>query len=183
MYAVLSAIYPLSKNGGRASLYKRFLGELNFDGIEFPVKIKDIGKFEKQNNTRVNVFGYDAGSVYPIRLSGDDNATDLLLISDEKTFHYCWIKNFSRLISSQVNKNEHKKFICKRCINVFKFESALDNHKKWCSAKEMVANQMPKEGTKLRSKNKNRSMRVPFLIYADSVVVTTKIKVRDKRRL
>lgn len=176
MYVVLSGIHPLSKNGGRASLYKRFLGELNFDGIEFPVKIKDIGKFEKQNNIRVNVFGYDAGSVYPIRLSGDDNAIDLLLISDEKTFHYCWIKNFYRLISSQVSKNEHKKFICKRCIIAFEFESALDNHKKWCTAKEMVATQMPKEGTKLRFKNKNRSMRVLFVIYADFEAVTTKIE-------
>src|SRR5207245_310769 len=43
----------------RISHYKPFFNELNFTGIEFPVKLSDIPKFEKLNNIAVNVFGYN----------------------------------------------------------------------------------------------------------------------------
>ena len=32
---------------------------LNMSGINYPVEIKDIGKFEPQNNISVNVFGFE----------------------------------------------------------------------------------------------------------------------------
>ena len=39
---------------------KAHLGKLSFTGIEFPVSLKDIDKFEKQNpEIKVNVFGYE----------------------------------------------------------------------------------------------------------------------------
>jgi len=43
---------------------------LKFDrsGIEFPVDLKKIDRFEKQNNYAINVFGYE-DSVYPLRIS------------------------------------------------------------------------------------------------------------------
>jgi len=47
-YAVLSAIYPNKKHPERVSHYKDKLNELNMDGIEYPVSINNITKFEKQ---------------------------------------------------------------------------------------------------------------------------------------
>ena len=36
--------------------YTKHLGELNFEGIEFPVRVRDIDKFEKANvDIAVNV--------------------------------------------------------------------------------------------------------------------------------
>ena len=38
---------------------KRFVGELKYKGIEFPVSQKQYNKIEKQNSIRINVFGYE----------------------------------------------------------------------------------------------------------------------------
>ena len=48
-YAILSALHnsEIKSDPDRPSKYKAHLGKLNFTGIEFPVSLKDIDKFEK----------------------------------------------------------------------------------------------------------------------------------------
>ena len=41
---------------------------MNFQGIEFPVFLNDIKKYEKLNNISVNVYAYDS-SHYPLRIT------------------------------------------------------------------------------------------------------------------
>jgi len=48
---------------------KEFSKKLDYSGVSYPVKIKDVGKIEKQNCINVNIFGYVDGSLYPIRIS------------------------------------------------------------------------------------------------------------------
>ena len=48
-WAVLSALHPASKDLQRVSHYQQNQEQLNFQGIDFPMKIPDIKKFEKQN--------------------------------------------------------------------------------------------------------------------------------------
>ena len=72
------------------------------------------------------MFGYERG-VYPLRMGSykdEDGCRNrmvihLLLISDGKYQHYCWIKNMSRLISSQVNKRKGGRHFCLTCMNSF----------------------------------------------------------------
>ena len=40
---------------------KKMINELNYDGIDFPLSQKHYNKVEKQNNIRINVFGYEKG--------------------------------------------------------------------------------------------------------------------------
>ena len=43
---------------------------LNFDGISFPMKLKDIKKFERQNpQIYVNVLGYEDKEIFPLCIS------------------------------------------------------------------------------------------------------------------
>ena len=58
----------------------------NWRNINFPVSLRDISTFEKNNDgIRVNVFGYnDEGKIYPLRLTEGEDAIDLLWINDEK---------------------------------------------------------------------------------------------------
>ena len=61
-YAILSAQDhdKIKEKYERPSKYKAHLGKLSFTGIEFPVSLKDIGKFEKNNpEVKVNVLGYE----------------------------------------------------------------------------------------------------------------------------
>ena len=152
--------------------------ELNWDNITFPVNLKAIDKFERQNPTiSVNVFGYDK-SIYPLRVSKYDDLehlVDLLLICEESKQHYCLIKNLSRLVSNQVSKHEHKSFICRRCLNPFNTEYSMNKHIEYCSSHETVKVEMPKEGTALAFNHFFKSMKVPFVVYADFESFTQKL--------
>ena len=48
---------------------KRLIEGLNYGGIEFPVSQKHYSKVEKQNDIRINVFGYEKGQPFPIHIS------------------------------------------------------------------------------------------------------------------
>ncbi|KAF0704916.1 Integrase catalytic domain-containing protein, partial [Aphis craccivora] len=49
----------------------------------------------------------------------EKNHFDLFLINNLKTSHYCYIKDFSRLIRDQKTKNCSKLIMCKRCFTTF----------------------------------------------------------------
>ena len=86
-----------------------------WDGIIFPVNLKQIDRFEKQNPTiSVNVFVYEKKKVTILRKSETykrENIVDLLLINKGEVQHYCVIKNPSRLIFSQHDKHHGKNIL------------------------------------------------------------------------
>ena len=162
--------------------------KFNWKGIEFPVSLKQIDKFEKQNPFPVNVFGIEGEKVYPLRISKEreKQVIDLLLISKGETTHYCWVKNKGRLLSSQTSKHKSSRFFCDRCINQFPNKPSLEKHLEYCSNNEAVRIEFPRHKDKdgveldcpvfLKFKNFNRSMRVPFVVYADFECFTEKIQ-------
>ena len=184
-WAVTSAVFPAKEHGERLSKQMRKDSEkFVWTGIEFPVSLKQIDKFENQNNYAINVFGYEM-VVYPLRISKKkDQVINLLLIADEETNHYCWIKNMSRLLSKNINNHQHKRYFCYRCLNSFKSEKSLDKHKEYCQNNEAVKIEMPMikddEGKFLGPeyiyfKNHCKKQRVPFVVYADFECFTEKI--------
>ena len=54
---------------------KELTSDLDYDGIEFPVREKDFDKIEVKNNICINVFGYENGLVFPIYLSDQNLKT------------------------------------------------------------------------------------------------------------
>jgi len=135
-YALLSALHPPRDHPTRVSRYQKYLGTLCFDGIEFPVKVRDIDKFEKLNPTiSVNVLSLDDGSNNSFcieRLSSETpkrvHHVTLLLLTDETgNAHYVWVKNFSRLLG-QRTKGSMKRHVCNSCLNVFSSRPVLDRH-------------------------------------------------------
>lgn len=70
-WAVLSALHPVDLNSDRVQNYFAYLNELNFDGIQFPVSLKDIDKFMRQNPTiSVNVYFWDDNCLNPLLTFG-----------------------------------------------------------------------------------------------------------------
>ena len=69
---------------------------LNMEGIDYPVSLKDLNKFEKQNPTiSITVLGYERKSVYPLRISTNTDRKHniiLMLIEEGGVKHYCWLK-------------------------------------------------------------------------------------------
>ena len=183
-WSVLAALHhkEIDRHFERVNKYKQWKVDLNFDNITFPVAIKDIKKFEKQNNLKINVFGLDDKlNIHQLKHIRDDNAIDLLFISNDETNHYCWIKNFNRLLSMQISNHKETKFICKGCLNPFRLETAYNKHKELCNLNDEVKIDMPLPNTHIKFKNQNKSMRVPFIIYADFECITTKIESKIEK--
>lgn len=70
----------------------------------------------------------------------------------------------SWLVCAQTSKKNHAKHLC---LNYFTSKIILEKHEEYCDTHEAVKIELPKRGTTLRFKNYNRSMRVPFVVYAD----------------
>ena len=183
-WAVTSAVFPAERDGERLSKRMREDSEkFDWTGIEFPVSLKQIDKFENQNPYAINVFGYER-VVYPLRISKKkEQVINLLLIADEETNHYCWIKNMSRLLSSGINNHQHKRHFCYRCLNSFPSVKSLEKHKEYCQNNEAVKIEMPirvdDEGNTfpvyIKFNHFHKKMRVPFVVYADFECFTEKI--------
>ena len=172
LWCVLRALNPKANHPERLDKkLKEKENTLNMEGIEYPVSLKDIDKFEKQNpNISITVFGYNGKSVYPLRNSNNidrEHKIRLMLIEQDGVKHYCLVKNPSRLLSSQTSNHNGKKYFCDRCLNPFNNQEALDKHEEYSGEYEPVKINMPKEGTMLTFINYYRGEKVPFVICAD----------------
>ena len=58
---------------------------------------------------------------------------DLLLFERGSVHHYTTIRNFSRLVSSQLNTNEHVTYCCRQCLHSQSSQELLDAHAIDCS--------------------------------------------------
>lgn len=193
-WAVLSALHPVH-HSDRVSEYRIYVDEFNFNGINFPVMPRQITKFEKQNDMSINVYILKKRrgkfETAPLHVTNDKKMrhVNLLLIQDFYTdeeedeegeeeddteisllprFHYVWIKNLSRLVSSQLSRSIHKHYICDRCLYYFHTEAKLMAHEDDCRNVNKCKVVMPTLKNRiLRFKNHRNKERVPFIIYAD----------------
>jgi hypothetical protein len=170
-WCITRALNPAEKDSERITKILRLQSEkINWDGIEFPVAADAniISRFERNNNISINVFGYES-SVYPLYLSKRecDRCIDLLLIYDGNKKHFCWIKNFNRLMSLRTEKSHNSMYYCRRCLVGYRTVDSLNKHSEYCSQHNAQKIELPKPGTMLQFKNYQRSMRVPCIVYAD----------------
>ena len=95
---------------------KKLANDLNYDGIEFPVREKDFSKIETNNNICINKFCYEKRLTFPIYVSDQkfENSMDLLLVIDENKSHYVYIKDFDRFM---FHKTNNKNKTCLQCFS------------------------------------------------------------------
>ena len=94
-----------------------------------------------------------------------NDSMDLLLISNDFTSHYVYIKDFNRLMFNKA-KNKNKKYFSKSCLQCFNNENVLNEHKKDCLLINGGQNIKLEKGF-ISFKNFNKQISVPFKIYAD----------------
>ena len=173
MWCVLRALNLKDRDNERIDNdLKNKVDTLNMEGIQYPVSLRGIDRFEHLNpEISITVLGYnEEEKVYPLKVSkytGCEHDIVLLLIKDGEKSHYCLVKNISALLSSQINNNDHKRYFCLNCFNSFKSPDSLDKHKEYCYNNECVKISMPPPNTFLRFKNFRYSEKAPFVIYAD----------------
>ena len=156
-----------------------YIEKLNYEGIEFPVTIKQINRIEKQNSININVFGYEDKQTYPIYVSKEkyEDHMELLLITDDEDEHYVLIKDFNKFMYNKT-KHKEKKHFCMHCLQCFSSERVLNDHKVICiQVNGEQAIKMPEKGDNiLKFNNFHKQQPVPFVIYADFEAITEKVQ-------
>ena len=156
---------------------KKYVEKLDYSGIEFPVSVKQYNKIEKQNNIRVNVFGYEEKQPYVIYVSKEkfNSCLNLLLITEGEVWHYCLLKDFNKFMYNQT-KHKGRKHFCMYCLQGFSSERVLNNHTVDCieiNGKQAI--KMPEPGSKISFTNFRKQLSAPFIIYADFEAITEKV--------
>ena len=96
---------------------KDFAERPDFKEIKFPVKIREIQKFEKKNSIGISVFGYENKEKYLIYVSKkccEEKHVDLLLIGEVEHKFYVLIKDFNRFMYDY-SLHRGRKHFCRYC--------------------------------------------------------------------
>ncbi len=190
-WAVTRALNPVSSHPERVTKELRNQAEeLNWDGITFPTKVKDISVWEKNNGKFVSVFGYDDESekIHTIKMC-DDLTSVVLDEEQDKKFvnlflhddgHYCVVKSLSRLLSSQHSKHKEKRHLCLKCHNGFNTIESLGSHQKMCLEHKTQTIVYANPGDTEGFKNYERLHDVPFVVYADFECFVKPLETEEK---
>ena len=99
----------------------------------------------------------------------------LLIISDGQKWHYLVVKNLSGLLRG-ITSNHKEDFYCLNCFHSYRTENKLELHKKKCENHDYCHVEMPtKDNNIIKYNHGEKSMKIPFIIYADLECLLEKI--------
>ena len=100
----------------------------------------------------------------------------LLMITDGEKWHYLAVKSLSALLNG-ITSNHNGDFYCLNCFRAYTTKSKLETYKKICENHYYFHVEMPNEDNKIIKYNQGeKSVRSPFIIYADLECLLEKIK-------
>ncbi|XP_030766283.1 uncharacterized protein LOC115890241 [Sitophilus oryzae] len=190
-WSIVAALHPPTGVDFVTSSYPHYSTVLNTAGIDFPITLKNIKKFENQNNISINVYGLEKyynkiskneeyeiiGPLHFTNAKKNIHVNLLLINDDDGNLHYCYISDLSKLISKQLSKHNGRKYLCEGCLQYFDTEQKLQYHNSYdCDhvkinlpSKELVKDKYGNVAYEniLKYTNYQKQMEVPFVIYAD----------------
>ena len=176
VYSILAHLHPASNYSDLPWKYSPFIDELNVSGLEFPLKVQQVPRFEALNPTiSINVLHVDKRQmIVPLHVTDHrdrKHQINLLLLTqsykldahgkevpcDEKhgtifRSHYTLVKNLSRLFRSRTNY-ANRVFVCPYCLHRFYKELNLQRHIPDCSTNKPCVITFP--SAKVKKKNKD----------------------------
>lgn len=182
LYCIIADSYPQPRNKTRPTPYTKYVSSFNhvFHDVTFPVKFNDIPRIEKRLQKAINVYGLEnlsnPSSIYPIQISESKGMKEinLLYLENGQNTHYCLITDIDSLISD--NRNKHKYYKCRNCLQAFSNTAARDNHLEVCGVHDSCRAILPPPRTTLRFSQPQFCSRLPFVIYADFEAVSVKLE-------
>jgi len=89
LYSLLS-LFPAQENAYREFSYPHYISILNFAGIEFPMMLNQIKKFETLNDISITMSTqclYNEKGIVPIWLTDRKRSKNLLYMEDDNALH------------------------------------------------------------------------------------------------
>ena len=173
LWCILAYLYPVEDNKNITSSYSKHFDKFNLEGLDFPMKVKDIPKFENLNRLStggqqycipkalcVNVFELTGNVLTPIHINTnyDQPQIDLLLYQN----HYCLITKLHCLI----NKDSHMKHVCRRCLTAFSSQPVLIDQIDRCQKQQPTKITFSWKN-QLKFEHYHMKVPVPIRVYAD----------------
>ena len=162
----------IEKNPQRISKIKPFIDQYNWKDIDFPPTNKDWGKLELNNDIALSIL-YRPRNTKKIQLAYRskynltyDKQIILLMITDGEKWHYLVVKSLPGLLKGITST--HEKDFCLNCFHSYRTKNELESHKKICENHDYCHVEMPtKDNNIIKYNHGEKSMKVPFIIYAD----------------
>ena len=160
LWCILAHLFPVEDHKNRTSSYSMHTNKLILNGLEFPMKIKDILSCENLNNLNVNVFELTRTVLTPIHINKNylQSQIDLLLFEN----HYCLITKLHCLL----NKDSHMKWVCRRCLTAFSSENTLSQHIDRCQKQQPTKISFSYK-YHLKFEDHHMKIPLPIRVYAD----------------
>ena len=152
-----------------------FINNYNCKDIEFPSHSKDWRKFECNNKANALNILFIPNNTKEIRQAyisehNDErnNQVNLLMITDgTSNWHYLAIKNISGLLRG-ITSNHNGDFYSLNCLHSYRTKGKLKKHEKISKNHDFCHLKMPDPNNNiLESKPGKKSLKQPFIIYAD----------------
>ena len=163
------------------SKIKPFIDQYNWKDIEFPPTIKDWRKFESNNKISLNILyiPHNTKNIQVAYRSKNNLAYDkqiiLLMITNGEKWHYFTVKNLPGLLRG-ITSNHCGDIHCLNCFRSYRTKGKLELHKKIWENHDYCKVEMPTKGNNIIKYNHGeKSMKVPFVIYADLECILEKM--------
>ena len=184
-YAITAALHHHNIDHQPDIIFKLgpFINKYNWKDIEFASHSKDWRKFECNNETiALNILyvPYNTKEIWQAYISKHnderDNQVNLLMITDgTSNWHYLAIKNISGLLRG-ITSNHNGDFYCLNCLHSYRIKSKPKKHEKICKNHDFCHLKLPDaENNILKSKPGKKSLKHPFIIYADLECLSLKM--------
>ena len=164
-YAVKLALNldKIKKDPQRVSKIKPFIEKYNWEDIGFPSTNFHLLNilYVPYNTKKINIAYKSKNNLT------QEKQIILLMISDSQKWHYLVVKNLSGLLRG-ITSNHKEDFYCLNCFHSYRTENKLEPHKKICENHDYCHVEMPiKDSNIIKYNHGEKSMKVPFIIYAD----------------
>ena len=175
-YAVTLALNhdKIDRNLQRISKIRPFIDQYNWKDIDFPATSKDWKKIEQNNESIALSILYVPHNTRKIHITykSRHNLTRekqviLLMITDGEKWHCLVVKHLSGLLRGVIS-NHYGDIYCLNCFHLYSTKNKLEAHKKICENHDYCHVEMPtKDNNTIKYNQGEKSMKVPFIIYAD----------------
>ena len=179
VYCILASLHPTVDTPENVVHYTPYEHELDMSGIEYPVTLSQMSRFERQNsNISVNIFAMEDKEIVPLRITEHTERlhhVNLLLLQDGEKTHYCLISNLDRFLS-RTNSRHNRAFFCPYCLHGFIRAELKSNHIPYCKINGPQKVELPAPGDNiLQFKDFHKMLKTSFTIYCDFETLNRKI--------
>lgn len=176
VFSCLASMHPSSTtHPARSVQYEKYLNSLNLAGLEFPLPLSSVRRFEMQNTSiSVNVLGLEGKHCVPLYRTRNTSTTvkhkvNLLLYKN----HYYLVRSMSRLLYDSTRQRHGKLHFCHSCLCSYSSKKKLRQHSYLCLQKQQRLH-VPKKRKKIEFQNYRHMFKKHFVIYYDIESLLTK---------